>query len=81
MKALNAASINGLAWHTEMERMLRAYRSAPHVTTAFTPHRLMFGRDPRTTLPEVEQGPHSDAKVVRANDRAAKGNTKAYANR
>ena len=80
MKALKAASINGLAWRTEMQRMLRAYRSTPHVMTAFTQQRLVFGRDPRTNFPEVVQGPHPDDQVVRENDRAAKGNMKAYAN-
>ena len=79
MKALKAASINGVAWRTEMQRMLRAYRSTPHVTTAFTPHRLMFGRDPRTKLPEAVKEPHPDDRVVRENNRAAKGHMKSYA--
>ena len=56
MKAMKAVSINGLTLHTEMQRMLRAYRSKPHVTTAFSPHRLM-ARDSRSNLPEVVQGP------------------------
>ena len=59
--------------------MLRAYCSTPHVMTAFTQQRLVFGRDPRTKLPEVVQGPHPDDQVVRGNDRAAKSNMKAYA--
>ena len=59
--------------------MLRAYRSTPHVTTAFTPHRLMFGQDPRTKLPEAVQEPHPDDQIVRENDRAAKRNIKSYA--
>ena len=60
--------------------MLRAYRTTPHVTTTFTPHRLMFGRDPRTKLPDTVQEPHTDEQVVRKNDRAAKGYMKSYAN-
>jgi len=73
-----AASVNGLACCTEMQRMLQAYRSMPHVTTAFTPHTLTFGRDPRTKLPEAVQELYPDDQVVRDNDRAAKGNVKSY---
>ncbi|KAI0214224.1 hypothetical protein LSAT2_000679, partial [Lamellibrachia satsuma] len=42
-------------------------------------HRLMFGRDPRTKLPEAVPELHPDDQVVRENDRAAKGNIKSYA--
>ena len=44
----------------------------PHVTTEFTPHRLMFARDPQTKLPEVRQHVSVDDEVVRENDAAAK---------
>ena len=74
MNALVAASTDGLAWRIDMQRMLRGYRTKPHVTTAFTPHRIMFGRDPRAKLPEAVQEPNPDDQVVRVNDRAAKGN-------
>ena len=68
-----------LAWCTEMQRILRAYRSMSHVTTAFTLHKLMFDRDPRTKLPEMAQEPHPDDQIVRENDKATKSNMKSYA--
>ena len=35
----------------------------PHVTTEFTPRRLMFSRDPQTKLPEVRQHVSADDEV------------------
>ena len=72
MKALKSANISGRAWKKEMRQFLRAYRCTPYVTTEFTPHRLLFARDPRTKLPEFKQHRSIDEKVVRRNDAAAK---------
>ena len=54
-KSLKAASVKGQPWRPELQRVLRAYRCTPHTTTNFTPHRLMYGRDPRTKLPQLTE--------------------------
>ena len=79
MKALKSANISGKAWRKEMRQFLRAYRCTPHVTTAFTPHRLLFARDPRTKLPEVKRHHSAEEKIVRQNDAVAKLRMKAQA--
>ena len=78
MKALKAANIKGIPWRAELKRFLRAYRSTPHVSTEFTPHRLMFGRDPRTKLPDASFTTPVDDGVVRNNDSVAKSRMKSY---
>ena len=75
-KALKAARVKGEPWRPELLRVLRSYRCTPHVTTGFTPHRLMFGRDPRTKLPQLTEHVHPDDREVRARDKAG---MKAYA--
>ena len=81
MKAIRTASISRTIWRREMRKFLRAYRCTPHVTTQFTPHRLMFSRDPQTKLPEVRQHMSADDEVVRGNDAAAKMNMKSRADK
>ena len=80
MKAIKIAQRKGQKWLPAMNQFLRVYRSTPHVTTTFTPHRLLFGRNPGTKIPEVVQQPnHLDDKAVRAADSKAKGKMKEYA--
>ena len=81
MKAIRTASISRTSWRREMRKFLRAYRCTPHVTTEFTPHRLMFSRDPQTKLPEVRQHVSADDEVVRGNDAAAKLKMKSRADK
>ena len=81
MKAIRSASIGGSSWRREMRKFLCAYRCTPHVTTEFTPHRLMFARDPQTKLPEVRQHVSVDDKVVRENDAAVKWKLKSHADK
>ena len=52
-----------------LQRVLRAYRCTPHTTTNLTPHHLMYGRDPRTKLPQLTEHLHPDDEEVRARDR------------
>ena len=56
------------------------YRTTPHSTTLFTPHRLLFGRDPRTKLPQTKvYEKHPDDEAVRARDNEQKQRMKDYA--
>ena len=50
--------------------------------TLFTPHRLLFGRDPRTKLPQaISQDKHLDDDAVRARDAEQKQRMKDYADK
>ena len=78
-KSLKAASVKGKPWRPELQRLLRAYRCTPHTTTNFTPHRLLYWRDPRTKLPQLTEHVHPDDEEVRTRDQSAKASMKAYA--
>ena len=78
MKAIKIAHQKEQKWLPAMNQFLRVYSSTPHVTTTFTPHRLLFSRNPGTKIPEVVQQ-HLDDKAVRAADSKAKGKMKEYA--
>ena len=58
LKAIRAATIQKKNWKQELQTFLRMYRSTPHATTGFTPFFLMFGREPRTKLPQLQKPPH-----------------------
>ena len=81
MKAVRAAIVNGQNWKQALVEFLRVYRTTPHSTTLFTPYRLLFGRNPRTKLPEVLDlsDRHADDDIVRARDDEQKQRMKEYA--
>ena len=81
MKAIRTAHAEGKQWKQAMHIFLRQYRSTPHTVTKYTPHRLLFGREPRTKLPELtEPKPESSvAATARENDDLAKLKAKLYA--
>lgn len=80
MKSVRSAHIL-LNWKQAMFKFLRQYRCTPHVTTGQTPHKLLFGREPKTMLPMVPartMDPHINEKI-RINDSDAKYRMKCYA--
>ncbi len=79
MKAIRAAHLEGRDWKHALCVFLGQYRSTPHVTTTFSPHRLLFGREPKTKIPSVSchDGTSLDP-VVRRNDTLAKQAMKTY---
>ena len=81
MKSICAAIIGAQPWWSALVEFLRVYRTTPHSTTLFTPYRLLFGRDPRTKLPEVTdtQEKHIDDDIVRLRDQEMKQKMKEYA--
>ena len=81
MKAIKSAKIQGQSWIYAMHQFLRAYRCTPHTTTGFTPYRLLFGRDPRTKMPDAESFTHPDDRNVRKRDAEAKDIMKRYADK
>ena len=55
MKSIRAAHLEGKNWKQEMFTFLRQYRCTPHTSTSVSPHRLLFGRDPITRLPQMSE--------------------------
>ena len=80
MKVIRAAHVSKTNWKQEMYQFLRQYRSTPHVSTGFTPYRLMFQREPKTKMPQVfEQTAEKKIEErVRQNDEKAKSQAKQY---
>ena len=77
-KQLEAIDVGGY-------QFLRQYRATPHTSTKFSPHRLLFGREPGTKLPCVSTVDNHDNRSVHAaareNDKQAKQYQKTYADK
>jgi hypothetical protein len=71
LKAIRSTVVQHRSWQQELHKFLHAYRTTPHCSTQFTPYRLMFGRDPRTKLPQIDQARTND-DTVRQQDAKAK---------
>ena len=80
MKAIRSAHINQQNWKQEMYKFLRQYRATPHPSTAQTPYRLLFNREPRTKLPQTSENAVDVAldEMVRTRDSEAKRIMKYY---
>ena len=77
MKAVRSAVMYAKDWRHELQVFLRAYRCTPHSSTLFTPHRLMFGREARTKLPETRPDINpQEFDAVRIRDRFNKEKAK-----
>lgn len=82
MKSIRAAHVENRNWKQEMHKFLRQYRNTPHSTTKFTPFRLLFGRDPKTKLPEIDNKKEKETNIsqqAKQNDKQAKDKAKNYA--
>jgi hypothetical protein len=79
MKSIRTAHLEGKNWRQEMHKFLRQYRSTPHPSTKFPPFQLLFGRSPRTKLPEIANKANQEsAETTQAKPKA---NAKQYADR
>ena len=54
MKAIRTAHLQKHNWRRTMQEFLLHYRATPHTTTQVPPATLMFGRNTRTRLPQVD---------------------------
>jgi hypothetical protein len=79
MKAIRAAHVEHRNWKQELYKFLRMFRSTPHCTTQFSPYFLLFGREARTKLPEIQSYTHPADDQVRARDADAKKKMKTAA--
>ena len=79
-KAIKSAKNLGQSWAYAMHQLIRAYHCTPHITTGYTPNRLLFGRDPRSKMPEAASFTHPDYDVCKRNTEA-KNIMKCYADK
>ena len=81
MKAIRTAIVEKKSWKQELHKFLRQYRATPHPSTKYSPYRLLFGREPRTKLPQksdVKSKKHVEVRAAK-NDAHAKSMMKQYA--
>ena len=81
MKAIRTAIVEKKSWKKELHKFLRQYRATPHPSTKYSPYRLLFGREPRTKLPQksdVKSKTHVEVRAAK-NDAHAKLKMKQYA--
>ena len=78
LKTLKIAHAQKLNIHHELNKFLIAYRSTPHCITGETPAKLLFGREIRTKLPDI-QATSSNIEDVRDRDYQLKLKGKVYA--
>ena len=78
LKTLKIAHAQKLNIHHELNKFLIAYRSTPHCITGETPAKLLFGREIRTKLPDI-QATTSNIEDVRDRDYQLKLKGKVYA--
>ena len=80
LKVLKIASVEKKDLQVELRTFLVAYRSTPHSGTGCTPFALMFGKEMRTKILQLETSVRSK-EVVRDHDTEYKVGLKAYADR
>lgn len=80
LKVLKIAHLEKKEMLAEFRKFLVAYRSTPHSVTGFTPFSLMFGREMRTKLPQLDYSVDSQS-VAKDNDSKYKVRMKEYADR
>ena len=80
LKVLKVACLEKKEMQVEFRKFLVAYRSTPHSGTGCTPFSLMFGREMRTKILELQTSSQS-REVARDNDAEYKLRMKAYADR
>jgi len=80
LKVLKIATLEKADIHKEFRKCLVAYRSTPHSGTGSTPFSLMFGREMRTKLPQLDYT-GSNPEAARERDMEYKLKLKEYADR
>ena len=81
-KCLQISNIKRTPWRRDLQIFLRQYRSTEHSTTGYSPHKLLFGREPDTKFDVI---PTSRTKTndtaLRRKDRNAKSKMKQHADK
>jgi len=80
LKSFRAARLEHVSLSDSLVQFLRMYRSTPHSSTKMSPAHVMFGREVRTKLPELNvKSEESVVKDAMTNDRNRKSDEKVYA--
>ena len=61
-KAVHVAQVQKKNWRTELYTFLLHNRATEHSTTGFTPARLLYNREIKTKLPQVDKPKHLSSK-------------------
>ncbi|XP_032233880.1 uncharacterized protein K02A2.6-like [Nematostella vectensis] len=80
-KILKIATVEKKDLQKEFRKFLVAYRSTPHTSTGCTPFSLMFGREMRNKLPQLDYSAAAIPEVARERDMEYKLKMKDYANK
>ena len=73
LKLIRASHMQGGNWRREVNDFHRTHCTTPHTSASFSPHRLLFGCDPKTKLPEHQTASNvRDDDIVRKQDVHAK---------
>ena len=78
-KAVRVAQVQKKNWRTELYIFLLHYRATEHSTTGFTPARLLYNREIKTKLPQIDKPKAPKGLKSRAAQRKQK--IKQYANK
>ena len=65
LKAIKIAHVEEKNWKTEINKFLMAYRSNPQVSVGASLYHLIFGREMRTKLPELDREPQLFDEEIR----------------
>ena len=79
-KAFRSAKCEGKNWTAELPKILMAYRTTPHRASGETPAYLIFGRDMRTKLPNLEKEEEEECGIRKHHDEY-KNKMKEYADK
>lgn len=81
MKSVKSSLIEARNYKQGLYDFLRQYRATPHVSTGYTPFKLMFGRDPTTRMPNIgheKNGNPQMREIAQQNDDLSKMRAKRY---
>lgn len=78
-KCVQTATAENKNWRNELETFLLHFRATDHCTTGVSPAKLMFNRELKTKLPQIEMPVHTTK--LREHDRNQKQKMKMYADK
>ena len=83
MKAIETAHVENRNWRRELQKFLLNFRATPHSTTKVAPATVMFARNIRTKLPQIEVKGNKSAvdKKIEQQDKDARQKMKEYADK
>jgi transposase InsO family protein len=80
LKAIRTAHSEGRNWKSSLYTYLLAYRTTPHAVTGKSPAEILFGRKPRTKMPEIGlEGKEEEDRDLRSRDQERKERSKRLA--